>query len=329
MSKKNTSSTIKDVAREAGVSLGTVSKVINGIPVGETYRLRVEAAIEKLGYRVDYYAKGMKSKHTYTLAVMLPNLSSPYFSMLADHLNNAITQRGYQMMVFCTDHDPHVEQKFVTLAEQKRVDGIIGLSFSPGIRISEEIPFVSIDRFLGNKFPCVASDNFGGGWIAAEKLVQNGCSHLAFLRIGSPIANEPNKRKDGFIQYCEQMGIEYTVKIVNDNMPYSEFDDFLHAHLHNGKLDFDGIFCITDSLAYYILGIIQTMNLRVPEDIQVIGFDGLRKIDNSGYYCSTIVQPVQQIAETCVCQLLDEKSSFTPALICLPVEYAYGGTTKE
>ena len=55
------------------------------------------------------------------------------------------------MMVFCTDHDPHVEQKFVTLAEQKRVDGIIGLSFSPGIRISEEIPFVSIDRFLGNK----------------------------------------------------------------------------------------------------------------------------------------------------------------------------------
>lgn len=329
MAKQKSTPTVKDVAREAGVAMGTVSKVINGVPVGESYRIRVEQAIEKLGYRVNYYAKGLKSNQSYTLAVLLPNLVNPYFCTLASHLNRVITQRGYQMMIFCTDYDPRVEQEFVSVAEQKRVDGIVCLSYNPNIQVAGDIPFVSIDRYFGRDIPCVSSDNFGGGWMAAEKLVECGCQRLAFMRVGSKLTNEPNKRRDGFVEYCESHNVPFVNKIIDDGVPYSEFRDFLQAHFRSGKLDIDGIFCVTDSLAYTVMGFLKEMGLRVPEDVQVLGFDGVRRLGDQDYYCSTIVQPVEQIAATAVELLLEEKNGAAPALMCLPVQYAYGGTTKQ
>lgn len=328
MAKGSSAPTVKDVAREAGVAAGTVSKVINGLPVGEDYRIRVERAIEKLGYRVNYYAKGLKGNKTYTLAVLLPNLTNPYFCELASCLSRVITAKGYQMMIFCTDYDARVEQETIYMAEQKKVDGIICLCYNPQVRIPEGIPFVSIDRYFGGEVPCISSDNFGGGWMAAEKLVQNGCTHLAFLRVGSKLTNEPNKRKDGFIQYCEGHDVHYTMKIIDDGAPHSEFKDFLLDHYNNGRLDFDGIFCVTDSLAFVIMGILKDLGIRVPEDVQIIGFDGMQHFNDLGYYCSTIVQPVQRIAEACVETVLGDKETAAPTLVCLPVQYAFGGTTK-
>ena len=87
MAKQNTAPTMKDVAKEAGVSLGTVSKVINGIPVGDEYRKKVEQAIKTLDYHINAYAKGLKNNRTYTVAVILPNLLNPFFSMVAHYIN--------------------------------------------------------------------------------------------------------------------------------------------------------------------------------------------------------------------------------------------------
>jgi LacI family transcriptional regulator len=254
---KNTNSapTIKDVAREAGVALGTVSKVINGIPVGESYRIRVEEAIEKLNYRINSYAKGLKSNRTFVVAVMVPNLISPFFAKLVNCLNKSLAQRSYRMLLLATDYDPEQEQSYVFMAaEQQKVDGIICLSYNPKLQVPEDVPFVSIDRHIGAHIPCVASDNYGGGALAAEVLVRNGCKNLAFLRIGSKLTNEPNKRRDGFINACENMDVPYTLKIVDDGTPYTAFEDFLQEHLREGKLNFDGIFCVTDNLASQIIG---------------------------------------------------------------------------
>ncbi len=99
--------------------------------------------------------------------------------------------------------------------------------------------------------------------------------------------------------------------------------------MHNGKLDFDGLFCGTDVVAYRILKILKKLNVKVPDDVQVIGFDGIRNINESDYICSTIVQPVHDIAEMCVELLLQENMASKPPLVCLPVSYLYGGTTKE
>ncbi len=328
MAKQNSAPTMKDVAREAGVALGTVSKVINGIPVGESYRLKVEAAIKKLNYRVNSYAQGLKSNKTFTIAVMMPNLISPFFSKLVNCINRNLARRGYRMLFCATDYDPEQEQAYVNMAQQQKVDGIICLSYNPGLQVSDGLPLVSIDRYFGGQIPCVASDNYGGGVLAAQTLVKNGCQNLAFLRIGSKLTNEPNKRKDGFVNACENLGVPYTMKILDDGTPYEAFEEFLQAHIHQGKLDFDGIFCVTDSLAYQIIHSLRTMGLRVPQDVQVIGYDGIRHFGDMDYTCSTIVQPVEDMAALCVDLVLGSGDARAPSLICLPVSYAYGGTTK-
>ena len=329
MRKENSAPTMKDVAKEAGVALGTVSKVVNGIPVGDSYKVRVEEAIKKLNYQVNSYAQGLKANKTYTVALLIPNTQAPFYATLAYHINLALLKRKYRMLLCCTDFDLSSEQEYVTMAQQNKVDGIIGLTYNPHLVIEENTPFVAIDRSISPTIPCVACDNFAGGQLAAEKLADLGCKHVAFLRIGSSLSNEPNKRKAGFENGCLACGLSYELKILNDGEPYEEFETFLNDHMENGKLSFDGIFCVTDSLAYSVLQTLHKLNQKVPEDVQVIGFDGTRHFGDKEYVCSTIVQPVSDIAEMCVELLLQDNMSVKPPLVCLPVSYAYGGTTAE
>lgn len=320
---------MKDVALEAGVALGTVSKVINGLPVGDSYRIRVEKAIQKLDYHVNSYAQGLKASRTYTVAVLIPNTYHPYFGRLSHEINVSLLKRKYRMLLCCTEFDSTLEQEYVQMAQQNKVDGIIGLTYYPGLQVDENVPFVSIDRIVSPKIPCVASDNFAGGQMAAEKLADLGCKNVAFLRIGSSLSNEPNKRKAGFENGCLARGLSYDMKILEDGTSIDAFGEFLEAHMHDGKLDFDGLFCVTDRTVYDVRKILSKMNIRVPEDVQMIGFDGIKDFGDGDYVCSTIIQPVAEIAEMCVELVLQESMSKKPPLICLPVSYMYGGTTKE
>lgn len=329
MTKRKHAPTMKDVAREAGVALGTVSKVVNGLPVGDTYRIRVEKAIKKLGYVVNSYAQGLKASRTYTVAFLVPNIIEPFFAQLTHHINRALLQRNYRMLLCTTDSDSNLEQQYVTMVQQNKVDGIIGLTYKPDLVIDENIPFVSIDRSIGSRIPCVASDNFAGGQLAAEKLYELGCRNVAFLRTGSSLNNEPNKRKAGFENGCQAMGLAYEMKILDDGDPWEEFDCFIEEHIQDGKLTLDGFFCVTDRIAHYVIQVLNRLNIRIPEDAQIIGFDGVRILGDDAYLCSTIVQPAYEIAEMCVNLLLQESVSSKPPLICLPVSYACGGTTKD
>lgn len=329
MKKENSVPTMKDVAKEAGVALGTVSKVVNGLPVGESYRIRVEEAIEKLNYQVNSYAQGLKANKTYTVALLIPNMQNPFFAMLAYHINLSLLKRKYRMLLCSTDFDAALEQEYVTMVQQNKVDGIIGLTYNPNLVIEENTPFVAIDRSISPQIPCVACDNFAGGQLAAEKLADLGCKKVAFLRIGSSLTNEPNKRKAGFENGCLSRGLSYEMKILDDGAPLEEFEKFLTEHIYDGRLSFDGIFCVTDNLAFSILKMLRRLHQNVPEDVQVIGFDGIRLFGDQDYICSTIVQPVPEIAEMCVELLLQENMTVKPPLVCLPVTYAYGRTTSE
>lgn len=328
MNKANSTPTMKDVAAEAGVALGTVSKVVNGLPVGDAYRIRVEDAIRKLNYQVNSYAQGLKLQKTHTVALLIPNTQEPFYGSLSYYINISLLKRKYRMLLCSTDYDLGQEQEYIRMAQQNKVDGIIGLTYNPNLVIEEGTPFVAIDRSMGTKIPCVASDNFAGGMLAAEKLADLGCKNVAFLRTGASLTNEPNKRKAGFENGCLSRNLTYEMKILNDGDPFEEFDEFLKSHMRDGKLAFDGLFCVTDSIAHYILKVLRGLKQRVPEDVQLIGFDGTRDIGGN-YICSTIVQPVPEIAEMCVELLLQGNMQVKPPLVCLPVTYAYGGTTSE
>ena len=323
---------MQDVANEAGVSLGTVSKVINGKPVGEEYVRRVNEAIRKLDYHVNSYAQGLKASRTFTVAVLMPNTIHPYYGRLTSCLSAALTKRGYRMLLCCTDADPRQEQEYVYMAQQNKVDGIIGLTYNEQLVVNEDTPFVSIDRHFGTGIPCVASDNFAGGQLAAEKLADLGCKKVLFLRIGSSLNNEPNKRKAGFENGCNARSLPYEMKILSDTEgdTVEEFRPWLESRIHDGRAEFDGIFCVNDVLAHIVCGILSDLGIRVPEDVQVIGFDGTRRFGYlEEYACSTIVQPVEDIAEMSVQLLLSNDMSIKPPLVCLPVSFAEGGTTKS
>lgn len=329
MTKRNNAPTMKDVAAEAGVALGTVSKVFNHIPVGDEYRLRVEQAAQKLGYHVNNYARGLKTNKTYTVALIWPTIRHPFFGSLGDAIIGELMKRDYRTLVAITNYDTRAEQRCIDMVRQNKVDGIIALTYNPALDVDEQIPLVSIDRHFNATVPCVASDNFGGGQLAAEKLLELGCKKLLFLRRGSGVAGEADKRRLGFETACQAHGAAFHSLFLLDEQGYEPFSDFLKDHITDGVLEYDGIFCNTDRLAYDIGQMLHQIGIRVPEDVQLIGYDGIHKFDSDELFCSTIVQPVEQMAQAAVELLLSDDRSRLPSLVCLPVHYQPGGTTKD
>lgn len=329
MKRANTTATMKDVAHEAGVALGTVSKVVNGQPVGSSYKQRVEAAIQKLNYQVNSYAQGFKANKTYTVALLIPNIYEPYYAALTYHINLALLQRKYKMQLYSTDSDPEREQTYINMIQQNKVDGIIGLTCNPNLIIAEGTPFIALEHSIGSDIPCVVSDNYIGGQLAAEKLADFGCKKVALLYISSSSNTELKKRKSGFETECSTRNLHYEAQSISSSDSYDKFLPFLNKHISEGKLSFDGIFCASDHLAYYIIEILQKLNIKIPEDVQIIGYNGISFFKEGKYIYSTIVQPISKIAETCVEMLLLEKTPAKSLQICLPVTYSYGGTTIE
>ncbi|MBQ8094771.1 MAG: LacI family DNA-binding transcriptional regulator [Clostridia bacterium] len=329
MARERGSATMADVAREAGVALGTVSRVVNGESVGDIYRGKVEAAIRKLGYQYNSSGRVLRTDRTDTVALMIPNTLNPFFGLLVHHINLALEKQNYKMMLCFTGNDRTREEEYIQMAQSNRVDGIIALTYNPDLVIPEDIPFVTIDRFFSASVPCVAADNFGGGVMAARKLKELGCTRIAFLGEANALTNEPSKRKDGFVSACVEMGMPFEILALEEPQSFSEYEHFLVSHVKNDKLAFDGLFIGTDSLAWQVIGLLRKMNIRVPEDVQVIGFDGIRIFGDQEYIVSTIVQPVREIAETCVDIVRSNPLSNRPSLVCLPVSYAYGGSTLD
>lgn len=318
--------TMKDVAREAGVALGTVSKVINGLPVGEGYRKSVEAAIEKLGYRVNNYARGLKTNKTYCVALLMPSLSHPFYAHLTDALTACLMQHDYRSLLMITNYDPEAETKCLILGQQNKVDGVIALTYNPNLsEIDTSTPIVTIDRHFPGNFSCVSSDNFRGGELAAEKLIEYGCRKLLFLGIGPDILGEADKRGPGFETACRRAGADVVQLILNDRDTDAPFYSFLQEHIVGGKLDFEGIFCKTDWLAVKVCAFLRSRGIRIPEEVQIIGYDGIEDYATRQYSCSTIVQPIRQMAEVAVDLVLHPSAG---ANVCLPVCYAWGGTTR-
>ena len=319
--------TMKDVAREAGVSLGTVSKVINDIPVGEPYRKKVEAAAKKLGYQVNNYARGLKTNKTYCIALVMPSLRHPFFAMLTDELTSCLMRYGYRSLLMITNYDSTAEKHCFMLAQQNKIDGIIALSYRPNLEVDDSVPVVTIDRHFSAGIPCVSSDNYRGGELAAEKLIDLGCRNLLFFRIGPDIYGEVEKRGPGFESACRMAKVPYQSLFLSDDDTEAPFFQFLEDHIQDGKLEFDGIFCNSDGLAVRVCEFLRKQGIRIPEDVQIVGYDGIIDFATRRYICSTIVQPVAEMAETAVRFLLNGDNA--PANISLPVRFASGGTTRE
>lgn len=324
--------TIKDVAREAGVSVGTVSNVINNIQVKETTRLKVEEAIKKLNYEPNIYARGFKINRTNTVALMLPTIWDPFFSELAYNVEKCLRNAGMKMIICNSEKNKEAELEYIAMAKQNKMDGIIAITYSDiDEYVSEKIPFVSIDRYFSKKTTYVSSDNFKGGSLAAEKLVEFNCKKIAYVGRGSKINNATRKRKEGFIDYCQKNNISYEIcELLGSRDEFNNIlDKFIEDNFKSG-INIDGVFTVTDEYAFEFIKKLEDFNINVPEDVQVIGFDGIRSSAKSKIEISTIRQQIELIAEESVnalINIIENKSSNKEIII--PISFIEGYTTRK
>lgn len=333
--------TIKDVARDAGVSVGTVSNVLNGGKVSEERRQLVEASIKKLGYQVNTLAKGMRMQKTNYVVVILPNIINPFFAVLLEHLENALFRERKQTILCLSGDNEQREEKFIEMAKGNKIDGIIGITYSKIDKyLPESMAFVSIDRRFRSDIPCVSCDNRMGGWLAAENLHRRGAKNLLCFQTINSLDSEVRKRRKGFEEYCTEHELTYSCTEFSEKQVtslYSSFGsrrmirDVLRAYINHSDKDnpIDGIFTSSDHLAVVVCEELREMGKRVPEDVQVVGFDGLRVLNQADLFVSSIEQPVKEMAECsvkCLMQLL--ACGKAEDVTDLKVKFVEGGTTK-
>lgn len=331
--------TIKDVARDANVAVGTVSKVVNGQHVSEINKKKVEASIKKLGYQMNYYARGLKMKYTYNVVTIVPEITNPFFASWAYYIEQALCHYGYKMLLCNTQGTIEKEEYYLKMASQNKVDGIICVSYHDiEPYVSEDIPMITLDRHFEKKVSCICSDNYHGGEMAAEKMISTGSRRLLYLRSGSAISGETLKRGKGFADYCKAKGVSCeTVDLGDDydlledkSAPIErEICDFLIASRRTGKMQYDGIYTSTDWLGLIVLEQMKRLGIKVPEETQLIGHDGLRWMNRGNYMLSTIVQPIKEMAEKSVELIIKKiRGEEIDNLTMLPVTFADGGTTS-
>lgn len=321
--------TMKDVAQRAGVGVGTVSRVINHVPgVKESTLIKVNQAIKELNYIPDEYARGLKTKSSRTIALILPSVWYPFFSEFAYYVEKRLGKENYKLLLCNSNDNTTEEAKYIKMLKQNKIDAIIAITYSDIEQyIYSNIPFVSLDRYFDKKVSYVTSDNYEGGKLAARKLLEHGARSLAYVGSYSKYPNGTMLRRAGFRDYLENIGIDYKEiflqEPVNDFTPY--ILEMLKVH---PKID--GIFCHTDSLLLKLRKILNQYGYRVPEDIQLIGFDGMNLSSDLPLGISTIAQPVEQLANGAVDLVLRKIAdpSLKNEAKMYPVRYVDGNTTK-
>ncbi|WP_270330727.1 LacI family DNA-binding transcriptional regulator [Lapidilactobacillus dextrinicus] len=322
--------TMKDVAKLAGVSLGTVSRVVNNnTQVKEKTKKKVKAAIKELGYIPDDYARGLKTQRSMFVALILPTIWHPFFSEFAYYVETELTKRGYKLLICNSDGDAEKERKYIQMVKKNKIDGIIGITYSAIDQyVSANLPLVSIDRSFTEPISYVSSDNFNGGEIALDELLKHGATNLAYISGYSKYKNETTKRHDGFLSQAAKRGVQVTDLFVPE--PITNLDDLLRR-LFIRNPNIDGIFCVNDTMLMDVRNYLARHGKQVPEDIQMIGFDGIALGPFNDLGLSTIVQPVPEMAQSAVNALFDriEHPDQPTQIKILPVSFKEGGTTRN
>lgn len=327
---------IKDIAKKTGYAVSTVSRVLNGKGhFSKEAETKIKQAAKEMGYQQNPLALGMKTGSLSMIAIIVPDIMNAYYAQLVETCERILFKDGYLTIVCSSDRNPDTEKRYVEKLQHGLVSGLIIISSleAKDKFPNYDLPTVYIDRFpkLKDGIVCVASDNYQGGALAANHLIDTGTYPIMITTAGDHFSTN-QKRILGFSDTCQSRGLEPNV--IKMSATSEEFDLEAEREHFTAKIsellsqhERIGIFCINDNLAAFLYQEALMAGYKVPEQIAIVGFDGSAKSRELGI--TTIRQDIDTICDVCCSNLLSmiNKSKVYDASQTIPVSLIKRKTT--
>lgn len=298
---------IRDVARLAGVSPSTVSRVMNGTAkVNEEKQQKVEQVVRETGFRPNEAARTLYKKSAHIIGVVVPDIENPFFNAMAKAIEEEAYRNGYRLTLCNSSNDLEKERNNINLLDSMNADGIILLTNQE--EMAEEtlhcnIPVVTLDRQIknSNEVACIQANHYSGGRMAMEYLLKCGCKHVVHMQ-GPQNLSSARQRTKGYMDVCEEHNI--TPQMI---ACLYQFEDGLKQteYLLKQYPGTDGIIAPNDMAAISVYKILKKHGYQVPGDIQIIGFDNINLSSLVTPELTTIGQPIKEMGTAAVQMLLE------------------------
>ncbi|WP_295122246.1 LacI family DNA-binding transcriptional regulator [uncultured Leifsonia sp.] len=305
--------TLKDVAGAAGVSIKTVSNVVNGYDfVKPATREKVLAAIDELGYQPNLAARNLRAGRTGVIGLAVPSLSFSYFAELADSVLEASRRLGFVTLIEQTGGDREAELELLRGPRLSMLDGLLfsplGMSMDDVDALNVDYPLVLLgERIFGGPTDHVVMQNVEGGYAATEHLIESGRRRIAV--IGAHVAERVGSaslRLEGYRAALRDHGLHLGDELVMFREGWHRTDGAAATQqLLESGVPFDALFALNDELALGALRALHQEGVRVPDDVAVIGFDDLIEGQFAMPSLSTIDPGRPVIAEKAVAALIE------------------------
>lgn len=322
--------TIRDVAKKAGVSVATVSRFLNGSGyVSADAAKAVTEAVEELEYELNPVARSLNTKRSSLIGLILPDITNPFFPELARAVEDVALSYGYTVILCNSDEDPKKEKNYIETLKKKYIAGFIVTSnqLDAPHYADTKLPIVALDRAINEKIPVVSSNNKEGAVLGTNALLERGCRNILFLR-GPEALNPANDRYDGFMEAIGKSDVDY--RIVTCPFHYADSQKIVERELKANQA-IDGIFASSDVSAAGALKAAAILGRNVPDDLQIIGFDGIAMGEMLSPGLSTIAQDVYKMGAIATRILIKriENKPVEESFYEIPVKLVLRGTTRS
>jgi LacI family transcriptional regulator len=331
--------TLRDVARRAGVHAGTASRALNpetrALVNSETAK-RVIRAADELGYRPNPIARGLKTNRSFTVGVLLPDLTNPLFPPIVRSIEDALAEVGYTALLANSDNDPDKERLHFETMKARQVDGFIMATAErdhPLIEdaIAADVPIVLVNRTVDSSHAfAVISDDHRGAALAVNHLVSLGHTKVAHI-VGPERYSTGKARHEGFINAMRRAGLKPDRTLIRFTRTFTESEGArVFRKLLSEKKDFTAIFAGNDLLALGCYDVMAEFGLRCPQDISIVGFNDIPFLDKLQPPLTTIRVPHYEIGARATELLLKrlQDPSFEPVTVLLSPELVVRGSTR-
>ncbi|MEH7522131.1 LacI family DNA-binding transcriptional regulator [Bacillus sp. JJ1503] len=328
--------TIRDVAKLSGVSVATVSRVINknGYVSAET-EAKVQEVMKRLDYEPNQLARGLTAKKTKTIALIVPDILNPFFPVLSRGVEDVTKLHGFTLILCNSDDSGIKEKSYIDILRKKYVDGMIIASNNLGLKEIKDleqsnIPLVVLDRAQDIETNCVIRvDNYGGAMQAVQHLLDVGCKKIAHI-YGPLEYSTARERLAGYEEVVKKLPWFTPTLLVPGDFT---IDGGKKATVELLKIhpDVDGIFSGNDLMSIGVLKQLHNLNIKVPDQIAVCGFDGINLTEITQPELTTVAQPIYEAgklaAENLIARINNTKKG--NEVINLPVSLIVRDSTRK